>query len=315
MMDTIHIACSTDDNYAALCGIMLCSLMENNKNNKLHIHILGNDLSEDNRKKLSNQACNYGVPCTFHSVDESKLNNCQYRTKVHKLSKAAYYRILLASTLTEVERVIYLDCDMVILKDLSDVYNENIDGFGVAAVRDYDMLKIPDHYNQIGLNNEDYYFNSGFMLINLNYWRKHDSESALVSFATKPRHVYFHDQDALNFVFKRNWKILEPKWNRYNIFNINVDNLFDNIDSMNAFFDNPCVIHYPGRYFKPWFRTWFIPYKHEWQYYKSLSEWGDFAYKKNERTTYAITKRFVTDLKHIIYRIKYYAHWNKRLRR
>ena len=47
-MHIIHIACSTDDNYAALCGVMLYSLMENNKQNRLHLHILSNELSEEN---------------------------------------------------------------------------------------------------------------------------------------------------------------------------------------------------------------------------------------------------------------------------
>lgn len=302
MKQTIHIACSTDDNYAALCGVMLCSLMENNKNNNIHIHILANGLSIENKNKFKTQSEKRGVECSFHDVNEELLSHCQYRTEVHELSKAAYYRILLASTLIDVERVIYLDCDMVVLKDLAPVYNVDLNGFGVAAVRDYDMLKNPEHYSQIGLNDEDYYFNSGFMLINLDYWRMHNSENALVSFATKPRHVFFHDQDALNFVFKRNWKRLEPKWNRYNIFNINADNLFFKKQEMIDFFFDPCVIHYPGRHFKPWFKTWFIPYKKEWQHYKKLSEWSDLKSKKNERTIYTICKCFYTELKHFVYR-------------
>ena len=55
-MHIIHIACSTDDNYAALCGVMLYSLMENNKQNRLHLHILSNELSEENKNKFRRQS-------------------------------------------------------------------------------------------------------------------------------------------------------------------------------------------------------------------------------------------------------------------
>lgn len=300
----LHIACATDDNYAALCGVMLCSLMENNKNNSINIHILANSLSDYNKEKLIRQSNRYSVTCTFHNVDDIRLKDCRYRTNVHRLSRAAYYRILLASTLNDVSKVIYLDCDMIVLEDLSGIYDTDISQYGVGAVRDYDMVKDLQHYSQLGLKENDAYFNSGFMLINLEYWRKKNCESELISFATMKRKVYFHDQDALNYVFKYKWFRIEPKWNRYNIFNIKVDGLFINKKEMNDFFFNPCVIHYPGRYFKPWFKTWFIPYKKEWQYYKNLSEWKDFGTKKNERSAYTITKLVVTEFRHFFYRLK-----------
>lgn len=235
-MHIIHIACSTDDNYAALCGVMLYSLMENNKQNRLHLHILSNELSEENKNKFRRQSDRYGVCCSFHTVNETLLEDCKYRTKVHRLSKAAYYRILLASTLADVSKVIYLDCDMIVLKDLSAIYNLDIAEYGVSAVIDYDMTKDADHFSQLNMSVEEPYFNSGFMLINLDYWRANDSEKELLKFATMPRHVYFHDQDALNYVFKHKWLRIEPKWNRYNIFNINVANLFANKKEMQDFF-------------------------------------------------------------------------------
>lgn len=303
-MHIIHIACSTDDNYAALCGVMLYSLMENNKQNRLHLHILSNELSEENKKKFRRQSDRYGVCCSFHTVNETLLEDCKYRTKVHRLSKAAYYRILLASTLADVSKVIYLDCDMIVLKDLSAIYNLDIAEYGVSAVIDYDMTKDADHFSQLNMSVEEPYFNSGFMLINLDYWRANDSEKELLKFATMPRHVYFHDQDALNYVFKHKWLRIEPKWNRYNIFNINVANLFANKKEMQDFFSDPCVIHFPGRYFKPWFRTWLIPYRKEWLKYLKSSEWKDMPLRRNEKSIYATVKCLYTSIKHIVYKFK-----------
>ena len=172
------------------------------------VHILANMLSDDNRNRFQRQCETYGAQCLFHQVNESRLEGCQYRTKVHPLSSAAYYRILLASILEEVSRVIYLDCDMIVRSDLSQAFGMNLGGNGVAAVEDYDTPVDMEHYRQLGLNDGDKYFNSGFMVIDLDYWRQHNTEQQLLQFAKRKRKVYFHDQDALNCVFRTNWQRL-----------------------------------------------------------------------------------------------------------
>ena len=61
----IHIACSTDDNYAPLCGVMICSLLDNNQGKPMHVHVLTNSLSDDNRYRLAHQCVTYGALYTF----------------------------------------------------------------------------------------------------------------------------------------------------------------------------------------------------------------------------------------------------------
>ena len=183
----IHIACSTDDNYAPLCGVMVCSLLDNNQGKPMHVHVLANHLSVNNRQRLARQCVAYGALYTFHEVDESRLEGCQYRTTVHPLSSAAYYRILLASILHDVSRVIYLDCDMMVMGDLQVVYDMDLKGHGVAAVQDYDTPVDMEHYRQLGLSEGDKYFNSGFMVIDLDFWRQHNTERKLLEFAKLER--------------------------------------------------------------------------------------------------------------------------------
>ena len=73
----IHIACSTDDNYAQLCGVMLCSLLENNKKHSFHIHILENGLSVENIDKFLQQCQRYNAKCSFHIVNDQLLEKCK----------------------------------------------------------------------------------------------------------------------------------------------------------------------------------------------------------------------------------------------
>ena len=301
----IHIACSTDDNYAPLCGVMVCSLLDNNQGKPMHVHVLANHLSVNNRQRLARQCVAYGALYTFHEVDESRLEGCQYRTTVHPLSSAAYYRILLASILHDVSRVIYLDCDMMVLGDLQVVYDMDLKGHGVAAVQDYDTPVDMEHYRQLGLSEGDKYFNSGFMVIDLDFWRQHNTERKLLEFAKLERKVYFHDQDALNCVFRGNWRRLSPEWNYFNVAQIRVPHLFESKEEARRFFRSPKVVHFPGRYFKPWLDTSCIPYRGQWLHYLLISKWKDMPLRRNERQWYTVIKTYYVGLKRLYYKLIY----------
>ncbi len=296
----LNIACSTDRNYAPLCGVMLCSLLENNKENTIHIHILEHGIDTEIADRFIRQANRYGATCSFHDVDESKLEGCKFRTKVHQLSKAAYYRILLASILTDIETVLYLDCDMIVRKSLRSIFSYDLNNYPIAAVRDYDQVYNSKHFEQMNFSEGDEYFNSGCLLINLRYWRENDSETELLAFAKMEREVFFHDQDALNYVFRGNWLRLPPSWNRYNVFNIHCKGLFDNDKEIYDFWDDPFIVHFPGKLFKPWFNSCFIPFKHEWDYYMGISEWREFKYLKNPNPLFAFIKTIYTKMKFYI---------------
>lgn len=301
---TIHVACSTDDNYAVLCGVMLYSLLANSNDNKrMHIHILVSLLSKENRQKFSTQVEKFGAKLTFHAVNDALLEGCKYRTRKHQLSKAAYYRILLASLLPDIDKVVYLDCDMVVLRDITSLMEIDISQYAVAAVEDYDLLWIPEHRQQLRFTASDRYFNSGFMLINLKYWREHDSEKQLLEFSKRERKVFFHDQDAMNTVFKQSWLRLPPAWNHFNVFQVRSENMFANKKELQQFNKSPYVIHYGDRYFKPWFKLPLIPYWCVWRRFKRLSEWSDFKLREPERLMYTIAKIFYTKLKFKWYKL------------
>lgn len=306
-LSMIHVACSTDDNYAVLCGVMLYSLLANSKDSRrIHIHILVSFLSDENRQKFSIQTERFGARLTFHVVDDTLLEGCKYRARKHPLSKAAYYRILLASILLGVDTVVYLDCDMVVLADLAPLMEIDISQYAVAAVEDYDLQRISAHRQQLQFTTDDHYFNSGFMLINLKYWREYGAEEQLLEFSKRERKVFFHDQDAMNAVFRKVWLRLPPAWNHFNVFQVRLEGMFLNKEELRQFDKAPCVIHYGGRYFKPWFKLPFIPFWWTWRRFKRHSEWKDYVQRKPEKVVYTIAKIYYTKLKFYCYKLKYY---------
>lgn len=243
-----NITCNTDDNYIQHCMAMLCSLFENNKDKHFHVYILTSSLSSENIDSIKLLFDKYKQEMFFPIINEALLDGVQFR-KNRPLSKAAYYRLLLSSVLN-VDKVLYLDCDMIILGDISELYNIDLTNYSLAACLD-PMPFNNEHRMQLNLSVGSKTFCSGIMLLNLQYWRQNNSESLLLSFAKKKREpVYLHDQDVLNFVFNNSWFILPPKWNRTpmakGIYDVRYK-YYDYYDNYN----NPMVYHYCSDV-KPW---------------------------------------------------------------
>ena len=174
-----NVTCNTDDNYAQHCCAMLCSLFENNKEFSFCIHILSHSLSVKNTKQIEDLCHRYNQNIKIYDVDESKLEGVKFREN-RPLTKAAYYRILLPEILdVSIDIILYLDSDIIILDKVVDIYDIIIEKYALAACVDASPYN-SHHRNQLGLSMTDLAFCSGIMLINLKYWREHDSTKKLL---------------------------------------------------------------------------------------------------------------------------------------
>lgn len=273
-----HVTCGTDDNYAQHCGVMLCSLLENNKNLTFIIHILIKELKEDNKQKLLELVSQYNSKVIFHKVDSSKLANVKYRIN-RPLSEAAYYRILLSSILdSSIDKVLYFDCDMVVLGSVENLFKIELDKYALAAVEDIGFPHSDLHRIQLSIPYGGKYFCSGMMLINLKYWREHDSEEKLIEYSERERFVFLHDQDSLNYVFKGQWYALPPKWNKFNM-SLLTRKYFPLYNDYKEWRDSPSVIHYVN-ICKPWFKIRGVQNQNKYINYLSLTPWKNYILKK-----------------------------------
>lgn len=247
-----HVTCNTDDNYAQHCCAMLCSLFENNKDMEFHVHILTHGLSEDNTNQIGKLCDRYNCIHTIYEVDESRLEGVKFR-KVCPLTKAAYYRILLPDILDDsIEKILYLDCDIIVLNNISEIFQVELVGYALAACVDACPYN-SHHRNQLGLSMTDHAFCSGVMMINLKYWREHHAVERLLEFSKRDRYpVFLHDQDALNYVFKRQWLVLPPKWNRGVLSFFAMAPGERDFDFHEYSFDSK-ILHYANHMVKPWF--------------------------------------------------------------
>jgi len=284
-MEKIKIVSATDDNYAQHLGVMLCSLFENSNNNNFDIYIIDDCISEENKNRLHNIITNSNANLFFLKVDKEKYNN--FKISYH-FSHVIYYRISIPELLeTSVKKAIYLDCDLIVKDDISNLWNINISDYFIAAAENpkfkrYADLKMP-------INSK--YFNSGVMLINLEKWRQCNiSDQVLKFIKNNLDKIVLWDQDALNAILYNKWKELPPKWNQQTImFEIDVSETNFTKEEFTEAIENPSIIHYTTSS-KPWHYMNEHPLKNEYYKYLKKTPWRRFV---------PLDKNFINILKKI----------------
>jgi len=178
-----------------------------------------------------------------------------------------YYRLLIPEILpSDIELVLYCDCDILIRGDISGIFNENLEDYSVAAVEDILSPIAPMSIN-LGCNPEYGYFNSGVLLINLNYWRERNITRKCLKFINENLHIIKHpDQDALNAILNKSWKRLQYRWNFLDSYQAQYyckEHMMSDFDKANDFY--PIIVHFSG--VKPWNEKCRSIYKIEYHEY------------------------------------------------
>lgn len=295
-----NVVINTDDNYLQHAMAMLCSLYENNREHSITVHVLHKNLSKIAKKYLIELSKRYENRLLFYSVEDSVLEGVQFRKK-RPLSMAAYYRLLLSSVLPQnLDKVLYLDCDMIVMRDIQEIFKIEIDNYALAATID----KFPyteKHRLQLHMEVGERTFCSGIMLVNLKYWRDHNVEPRLLEYAKRYKEeVYLHDQDVLNYYFKKKWFLLPPKWNHIaGTLRVAPRIEFKSFDYM-AFSKEPMIYHYASVRIKPWYA---VPVPDKKLYVKYLTKSGFSEIKFEKKPLSVKTKMMILTLKYDIKRM------------
>ncbi|MCD8318295.1 MAG: glycosyltransferase family 8 protein [Paraprevotella sp.] len=271
----IHIACNIDSRYVRHCAVTLVSLFENNKTSDFTVHLIADRLPEDMKAALTCFCQSYSHRIAFYSPDPELLNGFTIRKFSKRISMATYYRGILSDLLpVSVDRLLYLDCDIVVLGDIRPFWETPLDHIGVAAVEDigcrekqrYDILQYPMEYS---------YFNAGVLLINLDYWRQHDVARACVDyFHAHPERILFNDQDLLNSILYRHKTLVDLRWNVQDGFYRNPGHMTE--EWRKKYADallHPVILHYTNR--KPWVYDSQHPLRDQYFKYLDLTPWKD----------------------------------------
>jgi lipopolysaccharide biosynthesis glycosyltransferase len=238
----IPIFLSADDNYAPFVAATVASICDNT-NSFADFYILDTGISEENKRKIENlkdKFSNFSVE--FLYVDTNKyFEDIDYKNREKYISIATYNRFLIPKLKSELSKVIYLDADIIVNLDISELYNIELEDYELGAVSDSwcnGRLRDIDYKNCI-FKYGHCYFNAGVLLINNKKWLERDIQKTIINLENEYRNsMQFADQDLLNILYNgSNYKIIDKKYNMINF-----------IDNMTS---DKCICHYAGN-IKPW---------------------------------------------------------------
>ncbi len=277
----MDVVFASNDNYARHLAVAMYSLMDHNQvAERIRIFILSVDISRENQEKLSAVVRRFTREIIFIPMGNLK-EKFPYDIETGGFDISTMSRLFIGTMLPEdVERVLYLDCDTVVLGSLKKLWNLDLHGKIMGAVLE------PTIYNSLkpalGLRENDPYFNAGVLLIDLKNWRKKHIEAQILSFYQKLGGQTFGcDQDLLNGTLKGKIRVLSPRYNfftNYRYFRYNA--LAKHSPSYavvpkKAFIQakkHPLILHFAGDE-RPWKAGNLNHYRKAYEQYLAMTPW------------------------------------------
>ena len=239
-MTEMNIAFCINNTYADKAAVVMTSVLENHPDAQVRFYIFSSDLSAENLlmlQKLQTKYKNFTVQKV--NVPQQAFNNLHLN--IEYISVETYYRYLIADLLPDLDKILYLDADLIIDKNISDFYNTDLGNYYLAGTEGLYVTE-SGHKPNIGLTDNDTYINAGVLLMNLKQMRQNKLGSKLLEATQELQNkIKYQDQDIINIVCKG--KILTAD-SIYNFTQHNIKREKSKIKTAR-------IIHYTGRK-KPW---------------------------------------------------------------
>lgn len=215
--EIMNIMLAFNTNYLNYAAVLIRSLIENEQEN-IEIHIIHSSLTDKETRFLESLTSGFdSVNYHYYYFDNSIFDNMPHASY---LSKETYFRLLGWTYLpASADRILYLDCDIVINSSLTDFYHQDFDNNLICACPG--LGRIPDDiplqmikYN-LNITQDIKYCNAGVLLLNLDLMRTEVTTDAISSYIDRYKDVlYMADQDIINGFFAGRIKYCNPL--RYN---------------------------------------------------------------------------------------------------
>ena len=247
----IYLSFSVTNKYINLLFTSLFSLLENSDKNTIYIIYLqiGEDFLENNLNLISNLEKIY-FNCFIIKIN---MGDKFSDAITGLLDESVYYRLELPKICNNINRILYIDCDTIILKDLMELYSLNFNGKYILGRLDLLVSEL----DSLGIYIKNY-INSGILLMDLYNLRKYKYVNKFLDYLNKHNNLqflYHHDQTLINYVCHDKIGILRPKYHMWPF-----ENILEIIDLNKKFripynetefiqdYYNPFIIHFPGTY-------------------------------------------------------------------
>lgn len=220
--DAIHIALTFDNSFWAPAYALMRSIcLSTHRRRDLVFHLCHRPLSQDHREDLDRIGQEFGATLRYYDLSTTeKFQELSGRVPHHKrLTDIVYARFVIDRFIAkDVRRLIYLDCDMMVMAPIEQLWEFDLQGKPLAAVEDpwgkfIGSGKDIRSYHGI-IDPADPYFNAGLMVIDIDQWRQQNVAERLEELiAAGTVKTLSYSQNVINLIMRNNWERLDTLWN------------------------------------------------------------------------------------------------------
>ena len=267
-MNTVHVALATDRNYLNY-ALTACASMLHYTSREVVLHLLHEALAPEDVARFE-ALPHYGkFTVRPHKVEAAFFKDWPPM----RWSICTYYRLILPEIVPELDKILYLDCDLLVVDDIGKLFDFDLGGKTCAAVATRLRRK---HYDAIGLAPERPYYNAGVMLFDPSKMRRENHVARFISlFEELGDRIKYPDQDILNLAYLDDCLKLPLRWNlNSSVYrNSPLEPHYSCEDTIAALKD-PAIVHFTGRH-KPWlfFATTRHPYAFFYPQFAAMAGW------------------------------------------
>lgn len=260
----INIAISLNNKYINYFYTALYSLLENSHNNTIYnIYVQTGSLFNENYKEMIKKFETIYFNCFIYFLD---MKDDFLKAKKGVMDVSTYYRLKLPILCPNINRIIFLDSDTIVLKDLTELYTLNFENNYILGRLD----ALSDELDSLGIKINNY-INGGVLLMDLHNLRKYnyvDKFQEYINLHNNVKYLNHHDQTLMNYVCHDKIGILKPKFHMWPFENkseiLRINDRFRikyNLTEFIRDYYNPFIVHFPGnakktlkitKYLKKW---------------------------------------------------------------
>ena len=269
----INIFFTVNDSYTKYLSVSMASILYNlDKEQIINFFILDGGISDKNKRKLNKLKYIKDFNIEFIKIDNSRFENIVKSSQAH-ITNETNYRFVISSLKPELDKCLFLDADLIADKDITELYNINIDDFYMGAVTDQAPITKNSWAKHLDLAESYRYVNTGVILVNLKKWREENIEDKLFENVVKYSNLLrFPDQDTLNITLQDKVKNISHIYNAMPVQNYLVE------EEKKEAFDNPVIIHWAG-FMKPWIYSDANYSEYFWKYARMTPFYEEIIYR------------------------------------
>ena len=316
--DIMSICFASDDNYAPYMGMAIFSILKNSKTeDNFHFYILEDGISESHKNEihglvpLSEKLCGHAINARFAWLPISTDMFSHIRMREKRLSATTFARYFVPKLIPD-DKVLYLDCDIMVRDSLKTLWDTDISDSYLAGVPDLHVIRNGNLTRRFeGRISPGNYVNAGVLLINNKLWKQDGISEKLIDFtAENHQKLIFNDQDAINFVCRDMIRHLPFCWNvmgcmyKTDLFADRPD--FDEVIRQR---DNAKI-----RHFHAWKKNWFMPHREEYLSLMEQSPWKSLVPNDDlpEKALRQCVLRYFKRHPFAIFKPSFYKKWKMR---